>query len=231
MKVFMTFVLLILASTPLSAQLVYSVSTDTTSYEYSDTIHVTITVHDTGSTPDTLSLTFCDITYFVDSTNVKAHTPCPLVVIDYPIQPHDSITFGDSFLPPFPVTDTLAEGNHAIVGKVGSYLIPDTVWIRVGPITVVREPGGNPGSFLLEQNYPNPFNPSTVIGYQLSAVSHVTLKVYDVLGREVATLVDEVQKMGSYEVEFDGSRLPSGVYFYRLQAGTYSRTKKLVLLK
>ncbi|HQT92407.1 MAG TPA: T9SS type A sorting domain-containing protein, partial [Candidatus Kryptobacter bacterium] len=71
----------------------------------------------------------------------------------------------------------------------------------------------------------------TAISYELSANSYVTLKVYDVLGREVATLVNAVQKIGSYEVQFEGSRLASGVYFYRLMAGGNVITKKMVLVK
>ncbi len=90
---------------------------------------------------------------------------------------------------------------------------------------------GVPQSYSLSQNYPNPFNPTTVISYQLPVNSQVTLKVYDVLGREVQTLVDEHQSAGDHWVRFDGTNLPSGVYFYRLQAGTYHNTKKLVLLK
>ncbi len=85
--------------------------------------------------------------------------------------------------------------------------------------------------FELSQNYPNPFNPSTVIGYQLSAKSSVTLKVYDVLGRLVKTLVDANESMGNHEVTFNAGSLPSGVYFCRLQAGRYSKTRKLLLLK
>ncbi len=85
--------------------------------------------------------------------------------------------------------------------------------------------------FTLHQNYPNPFNPITVIRYQLSNNSEVTLKVYDVLGNEVATLVNEYKTAGGYEAEFDASNLPSGTYFYRLQAGEYTETKKLILIK
>ncbi len=88
-----------------------------------------------------------------------------------------------------------------------------------------------PNKFELMQNYPNPFNPSTVINYQLPVNSFVTLKVYDVLGREVKMLVNERENVGSHSVTFNASNLPSGVYFYRLQAGTYSETKKLLLLK
>ncbi len=88
-----------------------------------------------------------------------------------------------------------------------------------------------PTSFALYQNYPNPFNPSTAISYQLSAVSFVTLKVYDMLGREVATLANQRQNAGSYTVTFDAGKLPSGVYFYRLTAGSMTETKKMVLIK
>jgi hypothetical protein len=83
----------------------------------------------------------------------------------------------------------------------------------------------------LNQNYPNPFNPATTISYELSANSHVTLKVYDVLGREAATLVDEQQRLGEHFVRFDGSTLASGVYLYRITVGSFVDTKKLLLVK
>lgn len=83
----------------------------------------------------------------------------------------------------------------------------------------------------LFSNYPNPFNPTTTISYQLSVTTHVFLKVYDVLGREVGTFVNEVKKPGTYEVGFDASHLASGVYFYRLEAGNYSSSKKMLLVK
>jgi len=95
-----------------------------------------------------------------------------------------------------------------------------------------------PEEIYLSQNYPNPFNPTTTIKYQLPEFSFVTLKVYDVLGSEIALLVNEEKPMGSYEVEFDASKLSSGVYFYRLQAvpngrqaGSFVVTKKMVLLR
>jgi photosystem II stability/assembly factor-like uncharacterized protein len=85
--------------------------------------------------------------------------------------------------------------------------------------------------FSLHQNYPNPFNPSTVISYELPAHALVVLKLFDILGREVKTLCNEHQNAGSYSVRFDASRFPSGVYFYRLEAGLYHDIKKLLLLK
>ncbi len=101
------------------------------------------------------------------------------------------------------------------------------------PETVLHETqtGELPRRFELKQNFPNPFNPTTMIDYQLPGNSEVTLRVYDVLGREVKTLVNQNQKAGDYDVAFDAADLPSGVYFYRLQAGSYNETRKLVLLK
>ncbi|MEK7263251.1 MAG: T9SS type A sorting domain-containing protein [Bacteroidota bacterium] len=86
--------------------------------------------------------------------------------------------------------------------------------------------------FKLEQNYPEPFNPKTVIGFSLKEVSNVTLRVYDILGREVITLINNEQKEpGKYSVEFDGSNLPSGIYMYKLTAGSFSDSKQMMLLK
>jgi hypothetical protein len=88
-----------------------------------------------------------------------------------------------------------------------------------------------PFRFDLEQNYPNPFNPSTTIKFELPRTSQVSLAVFDVLGRQVSVLVNEKREAGVYEVKFDGSALSSGVYFYRLQAGSFVATKKLLLMK
>ena len=85
--------------------------------------------------------------------------------------------------------------------------------------------------FSLSQNYPNPFNPSTVISYRLPVIGFVTLKVYDILGREIATLVNEEKPAGEYEVEFDGANLPSGIYFYQLKVGSFVETRNMVLIK
>ncbi len=107
--------------------------------------------------------------------------------------------------------------------------------VKYQPATTSSVGGGNsldrPTSFKLAQNYPNPFNPTTNITYQLSTFSEVKLEVFDVLGRKVASLVNATQPAGAYTVNFNASNLASGVYFYRLQAGSFVETKKMLLVK
>jgi hypothetical protein len=88
-----------------------------------------------------------------------------------------------------------------------------------------------PEEYLLEQNHPNPFNPSTRIAFAIPASGHTTLRVFDMLGREVALLFERTAEPGWYEVEFQGQHLSSGVYLYRLESGGSVRTRKMVLLK
>ena len=88
-----------------------------------------------------------------------------------------------------------------------------------------------PVEFNLSQNYPNPFNPNTNIQYAISSRQFVSLKVYDVLGNEVVTLVDEVKPAGTYQVKFGGNNFSSGIYLYRLTAGSFIETKKMILLR
>jgi hypothetical protein len=96
---------------------------------------------------------------------------------------------------------------------------------------VIAEGRNVPEIYNLSQNYPNPFNPSTTIKYELPKSSEVRLSVYDILGREVSVLVNERRDARVHEVKFDASDLSSGVYFYRLQAGDFTQTKRLLLLK
>jgi len=114
---------------------------------------------------------------------------------------------------------------------INGVLYGDTTFV----VDVEEEKNPIPAEYKLEQNYPNPFNPSTTIRYQFPKAGNVTLKVFDVLGREVATLVDEFRTAGSYEVEFNPASSiknpASGIYFYQLKAGDYIETKKMLLLK
>ena len=108
-------------------------------------------------------------------------------------------------------------------------IISDTTYGQL--LVSVQNSNQNLHSFHLSQNYPNPFNPITTISYQIPELSSVSLKVYDVLGDEVTTLINEEKPAGNYEVEFDGNNLTSGVYFYTLRAGTFAETEKMVLMK
>jgi len=98
-------------------------------------------------------------------------------------------------------------------------------------ITGIEIDGTIPQRYRLYQNYPNPFNPSTTIRFSLPQRSHVTLRVLDVLGREVATLVDGELNPGQHSVVFDAKNLPSGVYFYRLTAGPFVQQQKMIVVK
>jgi hypothetical protein len=133
-------------------------------------------------------------------------------------------------LPPTAVLAVITDGTDVYVGTALA-----GIWRR--PLSEVLSfppaPAGEPlaGDGILSQNYPNPFNPSTVIHYRLAADNHVTLTVYDVLGREVALLVNEREDAGAHTVRFDGSGRAAGCYFYRVVAGTQIETRKMLLVK
>jgi hypothetical protein len=120
------------------------------------------------------------------------------------------------------------EGSDGDDPNVGTYYIVDH--LELSNITDVKD-GAAPLSFNLEQNYPNPFNPSTVISYQVASEEFVLLKVYDIIGNEVAVLVNEVKQPGSYKVSFNAGSLSNGMYIYSITAGKFKQTRKMVLLK
>ncbi len=130
-----------------------------------------------------------------------------------------------------------ALGNDTSIARVpdGSNILvkksPVTKGATNGTGTSVQYKPLTISTYNLEQNFPNPFNPTTMISYRLSGVNQVTMKIYDVVGREVATLINQQQAEGEYHVTFNASALSSGIYFYRLNAGNYSEMKKMVLIK
>ena len=133
-----------------------------------------------------------------------------------------------------PTVSTLLISNNYIFAGTYSY----SLWRRsLSDIIGLKQISEIvPAVYSLHQNYPNPFNPSTKIRYKIKDSRFVTLKVYDILGKEIVTLVNEKQSPGEYEVpfsinQFSGYQLPSGVYFYQLRAGDLVETKKMILLK
>ncbi|MFZ1517248.1 MAG: T9SS type A sorting domain-containing protein [Ignavibacteriaceae bacterium] len=148
-----------------------------------------------------------------------------------------STNYGISWIP---INDGLGSGAYNVLslGADDQYLFAGTngssIWRRpLSEIVTETEVEVNtqPTNFVLEQNYPNPFNPSTIISYQLPLNSEVILKVYDILGNEVATLVDEFKLAGTYEIDFNALQLSSGLYLYKLQTGEFVSTKKMILIK
>ncbi|MCX6122671.1 MAG: T9SS type A sorting domain-containing protein [Ignavibacteriales bacterium] len=116
------------------------------------------------------------------------------------------------------------------IPHVGSFALIDDLEFS-SSTGVSNKKSGQPLQFSLDQNYPNPFNPTTTIKYQLSQAGHVTLTVFDLLGREVTTLVNEVQNAGAHEITCDAHNHTSGMYFYKLTAGNFTQVKKMTLLK
>ena len=123
--------------------------------------------------------------------------------------------------------------NDIVLGSDNNVYVVggNTAKINQGGVTSLSDDKLNPDGFILAQNYPNPFNPTTTISFSIPSSGFTSLKIYDVLGNEVATLVNEVQPAGKYEVTFNASSLSSGTYFYKLQAGNFIETKKMILVR
>jgi hypothetical protein len=144
---------------------------------------------------------------------------------------------------PIITATNLGSANIGHIGSAGAIRLAKAMWWMLARMKgwdgVVNGTGvltnksdkTKPTQITLDQNYPNPFNPSTTISYQLQSSNHVTLKVFDVLGREVTTIVDEVQQSGNKSVRFDASTLANGIYIYRITVGNISLTKKMMVLK
>jgi len=172
--------------------------------------------------------------YIADTSNVQMR-------LELRDGTHDYHNFWDASLENSGIRIETGHTFESVTGilfySFGNYkLVPRKNDDFVGHVTAVTETSIIPKKYSLSQNYPNPFNPSTIIKYNIPNVassfsSSVLIIVYDLLGREVATLVNRKQKPGSYEVQFDASSLTSGIYFYSIKAGEFFQTKKMMLIK
>ncbi len=137
----------------------------------------------------------------------------------------DSLHVWDKIKLRVTITDT------SIYNNITHY--PDTGWVvmNVLPHILSVKNENIPLTYNLAQNYPNPFNPITKIRYQIPEPAFVSIKIYDVLGNEIADLVNEEKNAGGFEIDFDGSELTSGIFYYRITAGNFNQTKKMILLK
>jgi hypothetical protein len=178
---------------------------------------------------------------YLDHMHIKISTTTPTVaamtiIIDtLTFQPSDSGWIYYSYR----IGSLVPSGSNIYIGfrqwvlnalNDGASFSLDLVSVT-GLVGVSGKNNESPASYELSQNYPNPFNPSTVIGYSIPEAGNIRLSVYDVLGKEVRVLLDEFRKAGNYEVSFDASDLAAGVYFYRIQAGMFRDTKKMILVK
>lgn len=157
----------------------------------------------------------------------KAGSRIRVTVTNLDTSPDDQWFLGTN---PF-VLPVLNNGNHDIFINSNSYIdipvVNSTQFFADEP----RDGSTTPYVYSLSQNYPNPFNPNTVIKYSLADKNLVTVKIFDILGREVKSLINEVKDAGSYEVSFDASKLATGVYFYTIRSGNFTDTKKMLLVK
>jgi len=179
-----------------------------------------VTVQNFSFSPQTLTITTGDIVRWTNISgthNVRAND--------------DSFYFGPAAPAPWEFTHTFTTSGdfpyycepHLSMGMTGTIIVQNPVGVQDDDIVVDH--------FELEQNFPNPFNPSTRIRYSVPNASFISLKVYDVLGNEVAIIVNEEKPAGDYQLNFDASTLTGGVYFYQLISNSFVDTKKMILLK
>jgi plastocyanin len=186
---------------------------------FSQTTH-DVTVQSFSFSPQSLTITVGDIVRWTNISgthNVKADD--------------NSFTSGPAAPAPWEFTHTFtAVGSnpyycepHQGMGMTGTIIVQDPVGVSDDELIAEK--------FELKQNYPNPFNPSTRISYAIPSASFVNLKVYDIIGNEIAVLVNEEKQAGNYQIDFDATELTGGVYFYQLLTGPFIETKEMILMK
>jgi len=191
----------------------------TSSVLFSQTTH-DVTVQNFSFSPQTLTITTGDI---VKWTNISG---------THNVRANDNSFYNGSAAPaPWEFTHTFTTAGdfpyycepHASMGMTGTIVVQNPVGVNDDEL-LAKE-------FELEQNFPNPFNPGTIISYSVPTSSFINLKVYDILGNEIAVLVNEEKQAGNYQINFDASKLTGGVYFYQLRTNSFVDTKKMILMK
>jgi hypothetical protein len=132
-----------------------------------------------------------------------------------------------------PVTGITTDSSYVVrvSSAIDTTIVSSSPLFSIEKITGVETKETNVTTYTLSQNYPNPFNPSTTIRFSLPSSRFVVLKIYDVLGKEIAVLMNEQFSAGEHTVQFNAADIPSGIYFYTIHAGTFTSTKKLVVMK
>ncbi|MBC8043636.1 MAG: T9SS type A sorting domain-containing protein [Rhizobacter sp.] len=245
-KIFFCAVLSLYAAS-LPAQIRVSVSSDKTAYAVGDTVKIRVTTFNDSSSAVTLWWSDgWQASYTIDS--VEQYTGgVTLAYTSVTIPASSSATWSDP-TSTFPKDrNDLPSGVHKVVGRLLRYgladnplssppvnlpytSVSDTLTITVGTSATGNDVQ-SAMQYTLLQNYPNPFNPNTQITFTLPRPEQVVLKVYDLLGKAVATLVNERRNAGTHTVPFNALQQSSGIYFYKIQAGAFSQTKRMVLLK
>jgi len=186
-----------------------------------------IYVHNIGTVPDSI---FTSVIY----DRVKPDTALEISPVAFEVAPKDSVGIMFSIFPSIVKKTILNIFQPALVVdskfSIGTTHFIKTIKFQLTGVTDAEEVTNLPGKFNLLQNFPNPFNPSTVIEYSLAKTSFVNLTIFNVLGEKIKKLIDKEQTAGTYQINFDASSLPSGIYFYRIEAGDFVETKKMVLL-
>ena len=213
---------------------------DATQVDYGDIdvniprIDTTFYIYNDGSAADSVYLS---IMY----ERVKPDSAIEINPAAVSVDPHDSVGIKFTMYPPLVKQTAFNQFQPKLIVdskfSVGTTHFLKTINFHLIGTTDVKDDISSPDKFSLLQNFPNPFNPSTKIKYTVASPVNgterqfITLKIYDILGKEIATLVNEEKKAGSHEVEFDASSLSSGIYFYTLNAGTFKETKKMILIR
>ena len=189
-----------------------------------------------GPYPENLQGTITGYKIYRSATHIPGQEPSNFTLLetlesDEYLYTDNTVTIGNDYNAKSYYVTCVYEDPHESTGETDP---TNTVEVRLEIPQKISIPESGPlkkFNYQLKQNYPNPFNPTTTINYKIPSSETVSIRIFDVLGREVTRLVDEQKEAGNHSIEFDASNLTSGIYFYHIKSGGYSETKKLILQK